>query len=253
MRAMKSLVRLAAVVLHAAAFGCAGAADIPDVPELDALQQAYDEPSATLDARGARELLLTVPELERLAAAFSSAGPLLDRIEDARQSARKRASPTLALRGSMTLTVPCPGQLDQAEYDAAVNGDVSLELAVEGSRIKPTFWAIARHCVLRGVLTSGPVAVEIDGEFGFDVGSAISLEQAWARGATLALAVGTMSFEDVSIGGGVSARFDQGRFEYSRDVTDGTVVLLVTDDGLGVRDREGTWFCGREVARCARR
>jgi hypothetical protein len=246
------LAALAAFVLCTAASGCAGAADIPDVPELDALQQAYDKPSGALDATGVRELLETIPRLEQLAAAFGSAGPLLDRIEDARKNAGRRASPTMEVRGSITLTSPCPGAFGEVEYDAAANGHVLLELAVEKSRIKPTFWATAHHCVLRGVLISEAFAVEVDGRIGFDVGAPISLEQAWERRTTLALAMGTISFNDISIGGGVSGRFAPGYFEYSYELDSGNVVLLVTEDGLGLRDREGTWFCDRGVTTCTR-
>jgi hypothetical protein len=249
---MNSHIPWAAFFLCTAASGCAGAADIPDVPELDALHQAYDRPSAAVDATGVRELLETIPRLEQLAAAFGSAGPLLDRIEDARKNASKRASPTLDVRGSIRLTLPCPGAVGEVEYDAKVNGHVLLELAVERSRIKPTFWATAHHCVLRGVLMSQAFAVEVDGQMGFDIGSAISLDQAWERKTTLALAMGTISFNDTSFGGGVSGRFAPGYFEYSYELDSGNVVLLVMEDGLGLRDREGTWFCGRGVATCTR-
>jgi hypothetical protein len=247
---MSSLRFFSLTTFALSALRCTGAADIPDTPDLEALQRAYDQPSALLDAAAVRQISETFPQLEALAAAFISAGPLIDRIEDARTTAGKRASSAIELRGGLSLTLPCPGREPDVALDEAVNGYLALELAVEESQIRRTFRATARHCLLRGMIASDPLAVEIDGAFAFDVGTHIPLRGTWMRGRTLAVADGTIAFGDVTVRG-VSARFGEGSFEHLHEVPGGTVVLQLGAAGFSIRGRDETWLCGKEVFECA--
>jgi hypothetical protein len=250
---MKSVASYLSMLLGAAAFGCTEEAAIPEVPNLDAIHYAYDEPTAVLDWNGVRDVLATFPQLERLAAAFSSAEPLLDGVEGAKDSLGEHASPAAALRGSLETTLHCSGADADPSADAGARGSISLELALDDSRIKPRFWAFADHCALRGTVASAALAVTLDGMFAFDVGSPIPLESKaeWQRERTLMVALGTIRFDQYTLTN-VSARFGAGRVEYLHELDTGHVVLLVTADGFGVRDRDTTWFCGRGVPVCAR-
>jgi hypothetical protein len=232
------------------AFGCAEATDIPDVPDLQALQRAYDEPSAALDSAVVSEVLEAFPALQPLAAAFSAAGPLIDRIEDARSTAGRRANSAIELRGSLSLNLPCPGHETEVAFNEALNGYFAVELAVRESQIRRTFWATARRCVLRGMIATVPLAVEIDGAFAFDVGADIPLRGTWQRGRTLIVADGTVTFDDFALRQ-VSARFGEGSFEYLYELSGGTVVLQLSGEGVSIRGRDGTWLCGEEITTCA--
>jgi hypothetical protein len=250
---MKSIAPYLGILLSSASLGCTEEADIPEVPNLDAIHHAYEEPTAVLDLKGVKDVLATFPQLERLAAAFSSTEPLLDGVEETKSSTGERASPAIALRGSVQVTQPCSGGEGAPSTDAGARGSISLELAVEDSLIKPRFWANADHCALRGTLAAGEFAVILDGMFAFDVGSAIPLEKKreWQRQRTLLVALGTIRFDEYTLSN-VSARFGEGLVEYLHELDGGYVVLLVTPDGFGVRDRDNTWFCGRGVPVCAR-
>lgn len=250
---MKSIAAYLGILLGAASLGCTDEAEIPEVPNLDAIHHAYEEPTAVLDLNGVKDVLEAFPELERLAAAFSSTEPLLDGVEDTKSSAGERANPAIALRGSVETTLQCSAGESAPSTDAGARDSIALELAVEDSLIKPRFWARADHCALRGTLAATEFAVTLDGVFAFDVGSPIPLEKKseWQRQRTLLVALGTIRFDDYTFTN-VSARFGEGVFEYLYELDGGYVVLLVTVDGFGVRDRDSTWFCGRGVPVCAR-
>ena len=64
---------------------CSGAAEIPDTPDLTALQVEYDNPSATLDATTVQETLEEIPPLDALAAGFRASG-----LRDDRRQRRER-------------------------------------------------------------------------------------------------------------------------------------------------------------------
>jgi hypothetical protein len=101
------------------------------------------------------------------------------------------------------------------------------------------------------VAEAAEFAVVFDGVFAFDVGSPIPLEQGWQRQRTPARGARHDGFDTHTITD-VSARFGAGRLEYLHELDGGHVVLLATADGFGVRDRDSTWFCGREAPTCAR-
>ncbi|HWO13019.1 MAG TPA: hypothetical protein VNN80_26145, partial [Polyangiaceae bacterium] len=132
------------------AIACAEAADVPDVPNLNALQREYDDPSAGLDPEEASALIERFPELEQLAAALRAADPVLVRIDDARGAADERTGSAVELQGALTLDLSCPGADRTPRFDPATNGSLSLQLAVERSEIRQAFWGEARRCVLRG-------------------------------------------------------------------------------------------------------
>lgn len=234
-----------------APLGCTEAADIPDVPDLETLQQEYDGPTAALDGADAERVLEAFPELERVARALRTADPLLDSIDDAREAASQRSGTGVDLRGALTVDLTCPGQAAQPRLDTG-NGSLTLDLAVERGVIKPSFWATARGCLLRGELGSATFPVELDGDIAIDVGVPIGLGAAWERSRTLVSMLGTISIDTLTLRD-VSARYGARDFEYLQELEGGSVVLFVTEDGIGIRDRDSTWFCERGAGVCGAR
>jgi hypothetical protein len=234
------------------ALGCTEAADVPDVPDLEALQREYDDPTGSLDGVDLRRVLDAFPELEQVAGALRTADPLIENIDDAREVANERSGSGVELRGALTIELACPGAAAEPRFDAASSGSLSFDLAVDRGLIKPSFWATARRCALRGALGSQAFPVELDGEIAVDVGAPISLGRAWQRGRTLLSMRGNVSI-DTLILRDMSARYGARDFEYLQDLEGGSVVLLVTEDGIGIRDRDTTWFCERGAGACGSR
>ena len=233
--------------------GCTEEADIPDVPDLEALQEQFDEPTAELDGSNARAIVDAYPELERYAAALESTDPLLGKIEDARRATNQRSGRGVKLRGGLTITTGCPGADREAHYDDPANGSVTFQLAVDEGRIKQAFWATAVRCVLRATLGSTVFPLELDGRVAFDVGAPIELGVSWQRGRALVSLEGTLGGDALTLSG-VSARLGtENEVEYLQELADGSVVLFVTNDGIGLRDRDTTWFCERGSAACGTR
>lgn len=249
---MRSIASGLCMLLGSAAPGCTEEPALPEVPNLDAIHHAYDEPTVTLDWRGVNRVLGAFPRLERLGAALGSTERLLDGVEDARDSAGEDAGAAIARHGSLETTLTCSGADAAQSADAGAKGSIALQLAVEGGRIQPRFWASADHCTLHGTAATADLGVILDGMFAFDVGAAIPLdsESGWARQRVLVVALGTIRFDEYTLTK-VSARVGDGRVEYLHELDGGHVVLLVTADGFGVRDRDNTWFCGRGVPLCA--
>jgi hypothetical protein len=229
--------------------GCTEAADIPDVPNLETLQREYDAPTAGLDTADIRRVLAEFPELERLARALRTADPLIDSIEDARETANERSGSGVDLRGALTIDLACPGQEATPSHDEVSNGSLSLDLAVEAGVIKQAFWATARRCVMRGALGSVAFPVELDGPIAIDLGAPIGLRRPWQRSRTLVSLLGTITLDAVTLRD-VSARYGSSDFEYLWRTEEGSVVLFVTQDGVGLRDRDTTWYCERGDGVC---
>lgn len=232
--------------------GCTEAADIPDVPDLETLRQEYNAPTAGLDGADVRRVLDTFPALERLARALRAADPLIDSVHDARDAANERSGRGVDLRGALTIDLNCPGQEARPSFDEVSNGNLSIDLAVERGVIKQAFWMTARRCLLRAALGSLAFPVELDGPIAIDLGAPIGLRQAWQRDRTLVSLLGTISIDALTLSD-VSARYGPRDFEYLQRTEGGSVVLFVSEDGIGLRDRDATWLCERGDGVCGAR
>ena len=219
------------------------------MPDLAALAQEYDAPSAGLESDEIQRILDAFPELERLARALRTADPLIDNVDQAREAASDRSGSGVDLRGALTLDLACPGHDVEPHFDQPSNGTLSLALAVERSVIKQAFWATARRCLLRGELGSLAFPVELDGPIAVDLGAPIGLRNALQRDRTLISLLGTISFDTMTLRD-VSARYGTRDFEYLQRLEGGSVVLFVTEEGVGLRDRNTTWFCERGAGVC---
>ena len=247
----RGLAALGAGVLVAALFGCTGAADVPPVPDLSGLEQSYEAPSAELtDSPSVQAAVDSVPELQDLAAAFRATGALIDPIDNASEMAVDTSGAGIRVRGTIRVEVRCPGADRTPLYDAATNGTFTLSLAVQDNSIRGAFGADAEHCISSTNVGGTLLPIELDGRIDVDLGGDIRLGQASARSNMLfsidgSITVGEATFQDVS------ARLEGERFEFLVQTSRGSVVLFVTDGGIGLRDQTGTWFCQVDTGTCA--
>jgi hypothetical protein len=231
--------------------GCTGAADVPSVPDLSELEESYEAPSAEIgDAPAVQAALGSVPELQELAAAFRATGALIDPIDDARQTADQTSGAGIRVQGTIQIQVRCPGSGSTPVYDPATNGTFTLSLAVQNNTIRGSFGADAEHCLASTRLGETRLPIELDGRIEMDLGGDIRFGQPWARSRTLFSLDGSIAVAG-TVFRNVSARLEGDRFEFLQETPRGTVVLFVTDSGIGLRDQTGTWFCDIDTDTCA--
>jgi hypothetical protein len=230
--------------------GCSGAADIPGTPDLRALISSYDQPDGELDATRAAAVLADAPPMPELAAGLRSTGLIASHVDDASADTAPNTGKGVRLQGSIQVEFRCPGELGTPDYDPSVNGSATLTIAVADTRIRRTFGGRADACVLKGDLGGLPARVELDGDIAFDLGHDIGIGQGWS-GRLLAYLPGQLEIAGYTFRS-VSARFTDKQLEHLIQLGDGTfVVLTLNASGLGVRDKDGTWYCPSQTT-CTR-
>ena len=230
---------------------CSGAADIPATPDLRELLQDYERPSASLDGTRVATALNSAPNLKALAEGIRSAKYLLDDdINSVSKTSSGNTGSGLRLQGSLNLHIRCRGELSDPVYDDALNGYISLTVAVAENRILRSMGGEAKACVLRGAIQGLTTRIEIDGPVAFDIGGDVGLGQYWT-GELLASIQGELRVGDY-VFRNISARFKDGRFQHLVGVDGGNIVFeLSGDDGITIRDGAGIWFC-KAGESCAR-
>jgi hypothetical protein len=230
-------------------FGCGGAADIPATPDLRGLISDYDSPDGELDATRAAMVLADAPPMPELAAGLRSTGLIAGHVNDASTDTAPSKGSGVRLQGSVTIDFRCPGQLDNPDYDPAVNGTGTLTLAVADTRIKRTIGGHADACVLEGYIGTAPARIQLDGNIAFDLGHDIGIGQRWS-GRLLAYLPGQLEVEGYTFKS-ISARFTEDELEHLIELSDGTfVVLTLNASGISVRDKSGTWYCPSDQTPC---
>ncbi len=250
---IQRLVRLrlqaCAGLLPLAALGCGGAASVPATPDLQSLIASYNTPDGVLDGTRAAQVIANAPLMPELAAGLRATGIIADDVNTASTDSSPHSGTGVQLQGSVQLDFRCPGELDQPDYDPSVNGSASLTIAVQNSLIKRTFGGSANACVLRGYVGTHAVRVQLDGTIAFDLGHDIGIGQRWS-GRLLAYIPGEIDIEGYTLRS-ISARFTPDMLEHLVVLDDGTTVVLVfTDSGLTVRDKDGTWVCPTGQSTC---
>jgi hypothetical protein len=232
---------------------CSGAADIPETPDLRALLQSYERPTATLDGSNVSAALDRAPSnLRELAAGVEAARYIMNNVDTASRSSANLTGERIRIQGSLGLTVRCPGQLGNPVYDESINGSLSLTLAVAENKIRRSMGGEARACVLQGALHGLPARIQIDGKVAFDVGGDFGIGQPWS-GELLASLPGELRVGDY-VFQSITGRLHAGRFQYLvrlDDENDQTIVLELSDTGITLRDAAGVWFCA-EGESCAK-
>lgn len=244
------LLALGRLGLASCALACAGEAEIPELPSLAQLSREYDQPTAELAPGRIRGVIDSVPELQRLLAAFRSTATVLDSVDEAQKPASERSGEGVRLRGSLRVKLRCPGALVQPDYDEALNGSVSLTFGVQQSEILRNVGGTASDCRLNGNLGGLSLGVGLDGPIDFDLGQNIPLGEPWSGTRWLVALRGSISVEDVNFNN-VSARVSPGAVEYLQRLADGTsVVLSASSSAVSLRDAEGTWSCDTKGGPC---
>jgi len=232
------------------ALGCAEPAEIPELPSLAQLSQEYDAPTAEIGQQDARAYLDSMPALERLLAAFRSTVTVLQGVEDAKEPAEERTGKGIQLRGALYVTLRCPGQLEQPEYDEVENGSLALTLAIAASHVRQTIGGEAHQCRFNSNLGGLPIAVVLDGGMDLDMGADMPLGHPWSVERWLVAIQGSISVNDFSFSG-VSARISNDSVEYLLRLPDGTsVVLSAAPPTISVRTQDTTWSCNTAGGPC---
>ena len=246
-----SLIAVCLVALSTVA--CSGAADIPATPDLRALLQEYQRPTASLDGSTVNEALKSAPpNVRQLAAGLEALKYVVKNVDYASgNTTAPNAGGRLRLQGSLRLDIRCPGERTDPVYDETINGSVSLTAAVADNRILRGLGGEANACVLQGTVQGITVRVELDGPIAFDLGGDIGVGQYWT-GELLASLPGTLTIAGSEFRS-ISARLTQGRFQYLVNLPDkaGSIVLELSDAGITIRDGVGVWFCA-EGQSCAK-
>ena len=237
----------------AVALGCTGAADIAAVPDLSGLEQSYEAPSAELmEAPAVQAAVESVPDLQQLAAAFQATADLVQPIDEARETAGETTGLGIRVRGTIVVDVRCPGAERTPVYDAATNGTFTLSLAVQNNNIRRSFGAEADRCISSTSVGGTLIPLQLDGRLEMDLGGDINLRQGWTSSDLLFSLDGTFKVGS-TIFRNISARLAGDRFEFLQETPQGSVVLFVTDSGLGLRAQDATWFCDVDTGLCALR
>ena len=227
--------------LCSALFACAGAAEIPDIPDLAILQDQYNHPTAELDATTAVTALNEMPSLSELAAGFRAAGYIQSGVEQGGSQGAQGTSSRLRVQGSINVNVRCPGDAFQPAYGA--NGTVDLTIAVEKNQIKRTIGGQATRCILRGNLLAQDVRVELDGPLAIDFGKDIGLRNRGAEQLLMNIR-GALKIGDYEVKN-LSARWTEESLQYLFVMSkDEWVVAEITTDGtVSITDKSSIWGC----------
>ena len=252
-RAPTMRATLSSIALALGLSACSGASEIPDTPDLSALLESYDHPTANLDATTAREVVDELPPLEELAAGFHAARYTTNGVDEGGES--EDSDSALRVQGSIRVTLRCPGEGADPVFDASRNGSISMTLAVEESHIKRSVRALAAACLIRGDLRNLPIRVAVDGPVLFDLGGDVGLRDRWS-GELLMSIEGTLDIEGLVLEN-LSARWNGDRLEhlFQRPIDGKTVVaelrtLAAGERGIALRDSTRTWGC-RDGQECA--
>ena len=249
-----SLLRSSPVLgIALGAVACSGAADVPGTPDFAALRAAYDQPNAELDETSVREVLEMAPDVAELGAGFTAFQMANSGVEDASSTAASKSGNGIALQGSIKVTLRCPGELVDPVYDTAVNGALTLTIAVESSKILRGVSGQASRCRATRNYFGRDVRVGLDGPFEFDLGGDIGLGSR-GSGVILISIDGEITLNDAVISR-VNGRLSPDGFESLFTLPDGggTVILVSNLDGdIGIRDRSGFWHCNTVDRECAR-
>ena len=240
----------------------------PRVEDLAPLAARYDRPTATLpielvqrlmdEGRRHAELAEVLNRLRFVRTAVSETSAGLD---------RNGNSGEFELQGSISATVPCPGDGPVPTADGAANGLLRLKLGLEDSRLRRDFSGGAEQCRLLAASPSAPdqrvvVSATMVGDLGADlgIGNTMPLGILIKLSNVTGIAVGAAGTVDLSEheyhfrltgGDALEVLFDPASFGLP-DL--GSVVFAVRAEGSYVlRESRGEWTCGGGGASCVLR
>jgi hypothetical protein len=251
-------------VLTAAALACVGVPAVPSGPDLTALADAYDHPSATLGEGEARAVLGSAQF--DAARALGGLQFVADAVSSAGQGVAQRATNDPGLRGSVHLHLACPGTPINGmtgPADEGLNGSIDLTLGIEGFGVHRSFAGDLKACRFApAVAASGAAAgaaaaeVVVTAHVAFDFGTNVALG---ATPPTSLLVEVTGASLTVTPAGGtaktLAGAFDlriafTGTLETRIDLASlglglqGTAIGVLAPTGIALRVADGRWTCG---------
>ncbi|HEY0466984.1 MAG TPA: hypothetical protein VGC79_22430 [Polyangiaceae bacterium] len=230
---------------------CGGAADVPDTPDLRELQSDYENPTASLNETSVVEALRTAPPLQELAAGIDATEYIMGDVNDASINSSNKTGSRLRLQGSIKLHVRCPGERSDPNFDEAVNGSISLTLALSDNRIHRSFGGEAKACVLKGNVRDIPASIRLDGPIAFDMGGDVGVGSRWS-GSLLAYLPGVLTVAGIDFKSISARRTADGTLQHLVRFNDKTIIFELSNEGITIRDSVGVWFCSAGES-CARR
>jgi hypothetical protein len=241
--------RLAGATFALGVLGCAGPAEVPDTPDLRELLSEYQQPSATLDKQTVTDAFASAPNIQTLAAGFTTVSAATPSINAANDKLERRSDSALRVQGSMRITLTCPGDGPEPTLDAAKNGSIVLTLGVEETRILRGIGATANQCLARPAFLGHSVRVSLDGPIAIDLGK--NLGEGDGAIELLISLLGEVQLGD-TVFRSINGRFTREGFESLFVLQDGsTIVLTAKGDGrVGVRDQQGFWNCSADTLEC---
>jgi hypothetical protein len=235
--------------------GCADEATVPEGPNLDALVEAYEHPTAELDADLAERSLGDVIPLQ-LAVYLADH---LRFVSDAIDAATKGFGPDGLrinfggeVKGRVAVRIVCPGE-DPAARVIERDGAVELEAPIHANVLGPVLFGTARQCAFDfgnvplppwfTIPLTGPFPGRLDGPLALHVGQ-VSLGQPLVI-APLVSVEGTLAIEGLPPLDHFDFRVPAAATIETRvPLPDGTHAIAYADPtDIGLREKRGTWKC----------
>jgi hypothetical protein len=230
---------------------------IPDAPDMDALVEAYDQPSGEFDPAEEDEVRATLAVLgalvERTRVAsyfFDVVENIVDETEDT-AGGSEEAGLTLEADGYLRVKRICTGWVAPAVPDAEANGQLDLTTTFRESRLDPVIWGNAAKCRYLAGETRLELRQVPDTPYGIGVhwGVGVDIQSLAERRLLFALNLtGVVGEEELDL------QFDfrtlTGRsIEYRIEQDDGSFVASINRaDTVTLRAENGTFECEAGLA-----
>lgn len=233
---------------------------IPDAPDMDALVQAYDQPSADFDPAEADEVRAALAVLDAVLERTGIASYFFDVLENVvgetestagGASEGEAADLTLEADGYLRIKRICNGWVAPAVPDAAANGQLDLTTTFTELGLDPVIWGNAMQCRYLAGQTRLELRQIPDSAYGLSVhwGEGVDLQSLVERRLVFALnLIGVVGEEELDLkfdfrtltGRAVEYRIEQDGGSFIASVTRANTVLL--------RAANGTFECEQGLA-----
>jgi hypothetical protein len=253
----------------AAIAGCVSMPDPPPPPEdLSALAEQYEHPRGVVRVDLVERLLVEGRRRAELGGALDRLHFVRSLVVDTSSGIEERGNTReYLLQGSITATIPCPGDGPEPTADGDVNGWVRVQLGVEDSRLRRGFSGAVERCRLRVVATRTlEQRILVDATVAGDLGADLGI------GNTTPAAILLKLSDVVATAFSSAGTVDLSQHEYHFRLTDddalevlfdpasvglpdvGSVVFAAKIDGsFALRESRGEWVCGGGGGPCVLR
>jgi hypothetical protein len=231
----------------------------PQRPDLDWLVAAYENPTAELELSAVSEALREALPALRSVQALDNVRFVLQSLDDASAGLMVKgldAELQADIEGHADIHVICPGdQPDQADLapDAERDGTLSLRVQIRQAALQPVITGTASRCRIRELPealrpswlpeSEEPLRAELDGALAIHTGVPLVL----GRETTLRPIFridGTLRVADLPPLQHFDFRIPAAdSFEIRIPIGEEHVILVLTREGVAIRERRGEWVC----------